>query len=81
MTPASIRSPKREELHMMSGDKRKQPSLGNESHRNPEDEDPPAASQTAENICRTCGGSGRKDEGICPDCGGTGVVTETVGDA
>jgi len=66
---------------MMSGHEHEQPSLGNGSHRNPGDEAPPTAPQTAENICRTCGGSGRGDEGICPDCGGTGVVTETVGDA
>ncbi len=41
----------------------------------------PAASQTAENICRACSGTGRTDGEACPECGGTGKVTETVGDA
>jgi hypothetical protein len=41
----------------------------------------PGEPQTAENICRTCSGTGRVDEKPCPDCGGTGKVIETVGDA
>jgi hypothetical protein len=49
--------------------------------RNPGDEASPTAPQTAENICRACGGTGRVDRKPCPDCGGTGRVTETVGDA
>jgi DnaJ-class molecular chaperone len=66
---------------MIGGHEHGQPSPGTGTHRNPGDEESPTAPQTAENICRTCGGSGRADGGICPDCGGTGVVTETVGDA
>jgi DnaJ-class molecular chaperone len=41
----------------------------------------PGAPQTAENICRACGGTGRVDGKPCPECGGTGKVIETVGDA
>jgi DnaJ-class molecular chaperone len=48
---------------------------------NPGDEASPTAPQTAENVCRTCGGTGRVDDESCPDCGGTGKVIETVGDA
>lgn len=49
--------------------------------QNPGDEGPPGAPQTAENICRACGGAGRLDGKPCPECGGTGRVVETVGDA
>lgn len=49
--------------------------------QNPGDEAPPGAPQTAENICRACGGTGRLEGKPCPDCGGTGRVVETVGDA
>jgi DnaJ-class molecular chaperone len=38
-------------------------------------------SQTAENTCRRCRGTGRAADGPCPDCGGSGKVVETVGDA
>lgn len=39
-------------------------------------------SQTGENVCPACGGSGRQADGAaCPNCGGSGQVTETVGDA
>ena len=48
---------------------------------NPGGQEPSGAPQTAENICRTCGGTGRAGGKSCPECGGTGKVTETVGDA
>ena len=48
---------------------------------NPGNEASPRAPQTAENICRTCGGTGRVAGEPCPDCGGSGRVVETVGDA
>jgi DnaJ-class molecular chaperone len=51
------------------------------ANKNPEGEASPGASQTAENICRTCKGTGRFDDKACPTCGGTGKVIETVGDA
>jgi len=63
-----------------SQDKQQVPSAGS-SGRNPGDEASPGASQTAENICRTCRGTGRVEDEPCPDCGGSGVVVETVGDA
>jgi DnaJ-class molecular chaperone len=48
---------------------------------NQDDGASPSAPQTAENICRTCSGTGRVDGKPCPECGGTGKVVETVGDA
>ncbi|HEX6014734.1 MAG TPA: hypothetical protein VFY87_23670 [Geminicoccaceae bacterium] len=47
----------------------------------PGDEASPDAPQTGENVCRTCGGTGRVGDKPCPDCGATGKVIETVGDA
>ena len=47
----------------------------------PQDPSQPRDKQTAENLCRDCGGSGRRDGAPCPSCGGTGKVVETVGDA
>lgn len=38
-------------------------------------------SQTGENTCPDCGGSGRLGEDECPVCGGRGTVVEPVGDA
>jgi len=45
----------------------------------PADEAPPGSDDTAEDICPTCGGSGKRDGDECPDCRGTGRVTEAVG--
>jgi DnaJ-class molecular chaperone len=46
------------------------------------DQAPGPSTQTGENTCRRCAGTGRVDDGRpCPDCAGTGRVTETVGDA
>ena len=60
----------------------KQPVSGTGvASKNPGDEASPGATQTAENICRTCSGTGRVDDKSCPTCGGTGKVIETVGDA
>lgn len=47
----------------------------------PDDEASSAASQTAENTCRECGGTGRIGHHPCPACDGRGTVTVTVGDA
>jgi DnaJ-class molecular chaperone len=47
--------------------------------RAPADEAAPGTPDTAEDLCPTCGGSGRVDDGSCPDCRGTGRVTEAVG--
>ena len=45
----------------------------------PGDEAPPGAPGTGENLCRSCGGSGRTESGECPDCKGTGKVTTGIG--
>lgn len=42
----------------------------------------PGGSQTGENTCPVCAGSGKDASGSsCPECGGTGKVIEIVGDA
>jgi len=41
----------------------------------------PPEKQTGENVCPSCGGSGRQDGAPCPTCDGSGRVTEPVGDA
>ena len=64
----------------MSWDRDSQ-SVAGEDNRNPGDEASPGAPQTAENICRTCHGTGRVGDKPCPDCGGSGRIIETVGDA
>ncbi|HEY8611685.1 MAG TPA: hypothetical protein VIL69_10405 [Roseomonas sp.] len=47
----------------------------------PGDETGPDASQTAQNTCPACGGSGMLEGKPCRSCEGTGTVTVTVGDA
>jgi DnaJ-class molecular chaperone len=40
------------------------------------------ASQTGEDTCRACNGTGRQPDGAeCPACKGTGLVDVPVGDA
>jgi DnaJ-class molecular chaperone len=66
----------------MSSNQEKQSGPSNEpGARNPGDEASPGASQTAENICRACKGTGRIDGKPCPECGSTGKVVESLGDA
>lgn len=38
----------------------------------------PAVAGEGENICSTCGGSGRVDDATCPECGGSGRVVEQI---
>lgn len=38
-------------------------------------------SQTGENTCPDCAGTGRLDGDECATCAGTGTVVEQVGDA
>ncbi|GGF79010.1 hypothetical protein GCM10011402_34570 [Paracoccus acridae] len=45
------------------------------------DEVPPETSQSGENTCRRCSGTGVVEDKPCPDCKGTGIVTVLVGDA
>jgi DnaJ-class molecular chaperone len=67
---------------VMSGNQEKQPGAGTESGaRNPGDEASPGASQTGENVCRACKGTGQIDGKPCPECGSTGKVVENIGDA
>ena len=47
----------------------------------PGDEAPPGTPGTGEDLCRTCGGSGRLNGGPCPECEGTGRVTRGIGGA
>ncbi len=48
----------------------------------PGDEVPEGTPESAENVCRSCGGSGRVASGErCAECGGSGRVTEMLGDA
>ncbi|MDB5947338.1 MAG: hypothetical protein JWQ33_2364 [Ramlibacter sp.] len=47
----------------------------------PGDEAPPGTPGTGENICPTCGGSGKLAAGTCPECQGTGKVTVGIGGA
>ena len=47
----------------------------------PGDEAPPGTPGTGENICPSCGGSGKLAAGTCPECGGTGKVTAGIGGA
>lgn len=54
----------------------------NPTSRPPEEGSGPGGSQTGENTCPACAGSGKDAGGNpCPECGGTGKVTEIVGDA
>ncbi len=48
---------------------------------NPGDEVPAGTPGAGENICRDCGGTGRRGAESCPTCGGTGLVNEPVGGA
>ena len=47
----------------------------------PGDEAAPGTPGTGEDLCRTCGGSGRLNGGPCPECEGTGRVTRGIGGA
>ena len=38
----------------------------------------PAVAGEGENVCPTCGGSGKADGGECPECGGSGKVIEKI---
>ena len=49
---------------------------------NPGDEGDPSTPGMAENVCRTCNGTGKiGDSAECPICGGTSVVLEEMGGA
>ena len=48
---------------------------------NPGDEGAPGTPGVAENVCRTCNGTGKVGAVECPTCGGTGKVLEELGGA
>ncbi|AEG92722.1 hypothetical protein [Ramlibacter tataouinensis] len=45
------------------------------------DEAPPGTPGTGEDVCPSCGGSGRLQGSSCPNCDGTGKVTVGIGGA
>jgi len=45
----------------------------------PGDEASPGTPGTGEDVCPSCGGSGRSATGECPMCKGTGKVTSGIG--
>jgi hypothetical protein len=47
----------------------------------PGDEAPQGTPGTGEDVCPSCGGSGRRAGGPCPTCQGTGKVTVGIGGA
>lgn len=47
----------------------------------PGDEAPPGTPGTGEDVCPTCGGSGRQSGAACATCSGTGRVTVGIGGA
>lgn len=47
----------------------------------PGDEAPPGTPGTGENLCRACGGSGKRDGAPCATCDGTGKIVEGIGGA
>jgi hypothetical protein len=47
----------------------------------PGDEAPAGTAGTGEDVCPSCGGSGRSASGTCPICQGTGKVTVGIGGA
>ena len=59
----------------------REPTPAGGPERNPGDEATPGASQTGDQICPSCGGSGRREDRACTGCGGSGRVTVIVGDA
>jgi DnaJ-class molecular chaperone len=48
---------------------------------NPGDEAAPGTAQSGEDVCPSCGGSGRHGDAKCPACAGTGIIIAVVGDA
>jgi hypothetical protein len=54
---------------------------GAQAPMSPGDEAPPGTPGTGEDVCPSCGGSGRSASGACPVCRGTGTVTVGIGGA
>jgi DnaJ-class molecular chaperone len=79
MSRADEKSAGRSDQPASQGDG-KQPS-GPGAPMAPGDEAPPGTPGTGEDVCPTCGGSGKLASGTCPDCQGTGKVTVGIGGA
>lgn len=47
----------------------------------PGDEAPAGTPGSGEDVCRTCGGSGKLGATACTDCAGTGKITVGIGGA
>ena len=47
----------------------------------PGDQAPPGTPGTGEDVCASCGGSGKVASSTCADCQGTGKVTVGIGGA
>lgn len=63
-----------------AGQRAGQPS-GAQGPMSPGDEAPAGTPGTGEDICPSCGGSGRSASGDCPVCQGTGKVIVGIGGA
>jgi hypothetical protein len=63
-----------------AGPRGSQPS-GAQAPMSPGDEAPAGTPGTGEDVCPSCGGSGRSASGACPVCQGTGKVTVGIGGA
>lgn len=53
--------------------------ISEESQMAPGDEAPPGTPGTGDDVCGTCGGSGKISGNECEDCSGTGKVTVGIG--
>ena len=60
----------------------KQPGASDQSApMSPGDDAPAGTPGTGENVCPSCGGSGKKSGADCTECSGTGKVTVGIGGA
>jgi hypothetical protein len=76
--PAAAASPGKSD--QPAGQRGGQPT-GAQAPMSPGDEAPPGTPGTGEDVCPSCGGSGRSASGQCPLCLGTGKVTVGIGGA
>jgi hypothetical protein len=57
-------------------------SMPSTAPMSPGDEAPAGTPGTGPDVCRACGGTGKRDGGaVCPECQGTGQVTVGIGGA
>ena len=53
--------------------------MSDQQPMSPGDDAPEGTQGAGENLCPTCGGSGRMQGAECPNCQGTGKVVEGIG--